>query len=106
VRLRKTIDDGMTYVDSSSMDDGYLAAMLDWMGFVQPTRANTLDPVRQALESEFFGVYQAVRNQLAHSEGIDTHGQGPNQWEHEGIEHERKLYQQEGEAAWDDAYRY
>jgi hypothetical protein len=104
-RLRKAIDEGMTYVDSSSMDDAYLASMLDWLGFTQPTRANTLDPVRQALENEFFGVYQAVRNQLAQAQGIDTYGQGPNQWEHDAIQHERELYKEEGERAWDDAYR-
>jgi hypothetical protein len=67
------------------MDDAYIAAMCDYMGFVQPDRARTYVPVRQALENEFFGGYQAVRNQLAQAEGVDTYGQGPDQWEHDAV---------------------
>jgi hypothetical protein len=103
-RLREAVDDAMTWVDSSSMDDGYIASMVDYMGFVQPTRQNTLDPIRQQLENEFFGMYQKVRFDLEQSAGHHPGGYA-NQWEHEAHQYERALYKEEGERAWDDAYK-
>jgi hypothetical protein len=112
-KLEAIVDDGMTWVDSASTDDGYVSALCDWMGFPQPTRPNTYNPVRQSLENPFFGVYQGVRAQLARTRGVPglTDDElSPTIWEHEGVEWQRKLYNEsstpeEQEAAWEKAYQ-
>jgi hypothetical protein len=111
-KLEAIVDDGMTWVDSASTDPGYVSALCDWMGFPEPTRANTYNPVRQSLENPFFGVYQGVRAQLLRTQGVaglDDDDLSPTIWEHEAIESQRKLYNEsstpeEQEAAWEKAY--
>jgi hypothetical protein len=105
--LSATVEDAMTWVDSASTDTDYVSAFCDWMGFPLPTRENTVNPVRQALENPFYGVYQAVRAQLLRTEGVpglDDDDLNPVTWEHEAIRYQRELYDQEGPAAWDRAY--
>ena len=111
-KLKAIVDDGMTWVDSASTDPGYVSALCDWMGFPEPTRANTYNPVRQSLENPFFGVYQGVRAQLLRTQGVaglDDDDLSPTIWEHEAIESQRQLYNEsstpeEQEAAWEKAY--
>jgi hypothetical protein len=103
----EAVEDGMTWVDSASTDPEYVSALCDWMGFPQPTRENTVDPVRQALENPFFGVYQGVRAQLLRRRGVPgltDDDLNPITWEHEAVESQRELYRDQGEAAWEKAY--
>jgi len=102
-----TIEDGMTWVDSASTDPDYVASLCEWIGFPQPTRENTVDPVRQSLENPFFGVYQGVRAQLFRTEGVpglDDDDLSPVRWEHEAVVSQAQLYSQQGEAAWNKIY--
>jgi hypothetical protein len=107
-RLRQIIEDGMTWVDSASTDPDYVGALCDWMGFPPPTRENTVNPVRQALENPFFGVYQAVRAQLLRTQGVPGLGDdqlNPVTWEHDAIESQSEAYRQDGPDAWEKVYR-
>lgn len=102
-----TIENGMTWVDSVSTDPDYVSALCEWIGFLQPTRENTVDPVRQSLENPFFGVYQGVRAQLFRTEGVpglDDDDLSPVRWEHEAVVSQAQLYSQQGEAAWNKIY--
>lgn len=106
-QLPQIVEDGMTWVDSASTDDGYVSALCDWMGFPLPTRENTVNPVRQSLENPFFGVYQAVRAQLLRTQGVpglDDDDLNPVTWEHDAIEWQRKAYLEDGTKAWEKAY--
>jgi hypothetical protein len=105
--LPEAVEDAMTWVDSASTDPDYVSAFCDWMGFPLPTRENTVNPTRQALENPFFGVYQAVRAQLFRTEGVpgwDDDQMNPASWEHEAVERQSELYRQEGSDAWEKAY--
>jgi len=107
-RLEEAVNNALTYVDSASTDPAYIRALCDWMGVVEPNRGNSLEPVRQALENQFFGVYESVRAQLLQATGVagwDDGDMNPNQWEHDAIQRERELYREEGEQAWGDAYK-
>jgi hypothetical protein len=106
-QLPEIVEDAMTWVDSASTDPEYVGALCDWMGFVLPTRENTVNPVRQALENPFFGIYQAVRAQLLRIQGVaglDDDELSPVIWEHDAVERERELYRMEGPDAWRSAY--
>ena len=107
-KLANMVDDAMTWVDSASTDDDYLNAFCDWMGFPEPTDANTINPVRQALENPFFGVYQAVRAQLIRTAGVpglDADQFNPAAWEHEAVVHQRDLYDGgNNPPAWEKVY--
>ena len=106
-RLPQTVEDAMTWVDSASTDPDYVSALCDWMGFPLPTRENTFNPVRQALENPFFGVYQAVRAQLLRAQGVpgwDEDQLNPDTWQREAVERQRELYSQEGPDAWKKSY--
>jgi hypothetical protein len=106
-RLPQAVEDAMTWVDSASTDPDYVSAFCDWMGFPLPTRENTVNPVRQALENPFFGVYNAVRAQLYQTQGVpgwDENQMNPITWQREAIERQRELYRQEGPDAWEKAY--
>jgi hypothetical protein len=105
--MPQTVEDAMTWVDSASTDSDYVGAFCDWMGFAVPTESNTVNPIRQALENPFFGVYQAVRAQLFRIQGVPGLGDdelNPIAWEHDAIEHQRELYRQLGPDAWKTAY--
>ena len=107
-RLPEAVEDGMTWVDSASTDAEYVSALCDWIGFKLPTRENTVNPVRQALENSFFGVYQAVRAQLLRAEGVagvDDDQLNPVTWEHEAIESQREAYSKDGPDAWENVYK-
>jgi hypothetical protein len=106
-QLPEIVEDAMTWVDSASTDPEYVGAMCDWMGFALPTRENTVNPVRQALENPFFGIYQSVRAQLLRIQGVpglDDDDLSPVIWEHDAVERERELYRVEGPDAWKSAY--
>lgn len=105
--LPNIVDDAMTWVDSASTDPEYVGAMCDWMGFVLPTRENTVNPVRQSMENPFFGIYQGVRAQLLRTQGVaglDDNDLSPGIWEHDAVERERELYRTDGPDAWRTAY--
>jgi len=107
-RLPEAVEDGMTWVDSASTDADYVSALCDWIGFKLPTRENTVNPVRQALENPFFGVYQAVRAQLLRTEGVagvDDDQLNPVTWEHEAVESQRAAYSKDGPDAWENVYK-
>lgn len=90
------VDQAMTWVDSSSNDATYLEAMLDYLGFAQPTRAHVLDPIRQSMENAFFGLYEWVT--------ADLQGEYANKWQHEAAQTEQAMYVHDGEKAWTEAY--
>ena len=109
--MPEAVDNAMTWVDSASTADEYVSALCDWMGFPEPTKVNTIFPVRQALENPFFGVYQAVRCQLLRTQGVaglSDDDLNPTVWEHDAVETQRELYQEAGdnekEAVWEKAY--
>lgn len=105
--LPQAVEDAMTWVDSASTDPDYVSALCAWAGFPLPTRENTVNPVRQALENPFFGVYQAVRAQLYQTQGVagwDEDQMNPITWQREAVERQRELYRQEGPDAWENAY--
>lgn len=112
--MTNIVDDSMTWVDSASTDPGYIAAMCDWMGFVIPTRTETVNPIRQSLENPFFGVYQSVRAQLLRVQGVpglDDDDLSPVIWQREAVVRHRQLYDEykrdnggDGSGAWDAAY--
>ena len=105
--LAEAVEEAMTWVDSASTDPDYVSAFCDWMGFPVPTEKNTVNPVRQALENPFFGVYQAVRAQLLRIQGVpglDDDHLSPVRWQREAVEHQRQLYLEDGPEAWDKAY--
>lgn len=106
-KLEETVEDAMTWVDSVSPAYAYVSAMCDYMGFVLPTRENTVNPVRQSLENPFFGIYQSVRAQLLRTQGVaglDDDDLSPTIWQREATERQRELYRMEGADAWQNAY--
>jgi hypothetical protein len=122
-QLSAIVDDAMTWVDSASTDPDYVSALCDWMGFPNPTRANTYNLVRQSLENPFFGVYQAVRTQLRRTQGVpgftdDDDYLNPTVQERAAIESQRQLYNEASndqdedrraaaqEAVWEKAYEH
>jgi hypothetical protein len=107
--LVESIDTALTWVDSASTNPGFIAAMCDYMGILEPSRENTIAPIRQELENEFFGVYQSVRAELLREVGVpglDDDDLSPTIWGHEARESHDNLYRERGEKAWDDAYDY
>lgn len=90
------VEQAMTWVDASSNDNSYLEAMLDYLGFAQPTREDVLDPIRQSMENAFFGLYEWVT--------ADLQGQYANNWQHEAAQAEQAMYAHDGEKAWSEAY--
>ncbi len=107
-KLPEAVEDGMTWVDSASTDPDYVAALCAWMGFPLATRENTVNPIRQALENPFFGVYQAVRAQLLRTQGVaglDDDQLNPISWEHEAIVTQQKAYDDDGPSAWEKVYQ-
>lgn len=88
-------------------DDQWIESVCDRMGFTDPTRANIYDPVRQWLEYEFIGVLAQVQGELTQDQGYTTAQESgsPQQWSTEARLSEDRLYNKEGEKAWEDAYK-
>jgi hypothetical protein len=81
--------------------------MCDQLGFHVATRENVYDPVRQWLEYEFIGLLVQVQGELTQAAGYtNAHDSGsPEQWSTRARLDEQRLYNKEGEAAWEDAYK-
>ena len=106
-KIPDIVEDGMTWVESSSTDPDYVSALCDYVGFPEPTRENTVRPVRQSLENPFFGVYQSVRAQLQRTKGVSgltDDDMNPAGWERDAVKTQQQLYNEQNEAAWEKAY--
>jgi hypothetical protein len=101
------VADALSQYDSPSTDDAWAMQMCDWIGFTQPTREAIYDPIRQRLEYDFVGVLAEVQAELTqeHSYTSAQESGSPQQWSTEARLEEQRLYNQEGEQAWDDAYK-
>ena len=107
-QLASAVDQALTQVESVENSPEYLGLLCDWMGFTEPTRQNTIDPVRQRLEYEFIGVWAQVKAELLRENGrtgLDDSQMNPQIWAGEAERYERELYRKEGEEAWQDAYK-
>lgn len=104
-KVPEIVEDGMTWIESVSTDPDYVSSLCDYVGFPNPTRENTLRPVRQSLENPFFGVYQSVRAQLLKANGQGTDDWlNPARWEREAVLTQQQLYAEQGEPAWEKIY--
>ncbi len=83
-----------------TLEPGFIDAVCDYAGI--PASTSTYDIVRQQLENDFFGVYEGVRAQLENAKGGDHVSQIG--WEHDAHVEEQRLYKEDGEKAWDEAY--
>jgi len=101
------VADALSEYENPPTDDAWLTQMCDWLGFPQPTRGTIYHPIRQQLEYDFVGILAQVQAELEQEKGLaDAHDTGsPEQWSTEARLDEQRLYHQEGEQAWDDAYK-
>lgn len=99
--------DALSNFENASTDEAWLLQICDWMGFPQPTRGAIYHPIRQQLEYDFVGILAQVQAEVEQAKGlVDAHDTGsPEQWSTEARLNEQRLYHQEGEQAWDDAYK-
>jgi hypothetical protein len=107
-KVDATIDQALAQVADVSNREEWIEAMCDWIGFVEPSRTTVYDPIRQALEYEFSGTLAHVQAEVSREVGIpglDDKDLNPARWEREARDYEQKLYREEGEQAWDDAYK-
>ncbi|MDT4941051.1 MAG: hypothetical protein QOJ34_1140 [Pseudonocardiales bacterium] len=88
-------------------DDQWIEWVCDQMGFTAATREHIYDPLRQWLEHEFIGLLVQVQAELTQAAGYTSaHDSGsPEQWASQARMNEERLYHQEGERAWEDAYK-
>lgn len=98
------VEDVLSDLDENTVttNPDFIEAVCDYAHI--PAAKGTYDIVRQHLEYEFFGVYERVRADLNNSTSGREHA-SPIGWEHDAHVEEAKLYKQDGEKAWDEAYK-
>jgi hypothetical protein len=103
-KLPDLVEDVLPDLDDNTMTTNpeFIQAVCDYAHI--PAATGTYDIVRQQLEYEFFGTYERVRADLNNSK-LGTEHESPNRWEHEAHVEEERLYKQDGEKAWEEAYK-
>lgn len=101
-KLPDLVEEVLSDLDDKTMtlEPGFIKAVCDYAGI--PDSAGTYQTVRQQLEYDFFGVYEGVRAQLQNAKGGDHESQIG--WEHDAYVEEQRLYKEDGERAWKEAY--
>jgi hypothetical protein len=101
-KLPALVEEVLSDLDDKTMtvEPGFIGGVCDYAGV--PDSAGTYQIVRQQLEYDFFGVYEGVRAQLQNAKGGDHVSQIG--WEHDAYAEEKRLYKEDGEKAWNEAY--
>jgi hypothetical protein len=101
-KLPDLVEEVLSDLDDKTMtvEPSFIGAVCDYAGI--PDSTGTYETVRQQLEYDFFGVYEGVRAQLQNAKGGDHVSQIG--WEHDAHVEEKRLYKEDGEKAWDEAY--
>jgi hypothetical protein len=101
-KLPDLVEEVLSDLDDKTMtvEPSFIKAVCDYAGI--PDSAGTYQIVRQQLENDFFSVYEGVRAQLENAKGGDHVSQIG--WEHDARVEEQRLYKEDGEKAWKEAY--
>jgi hypothetical protein len=102
-KLPDLVEDVLSDLDEKTVTTNpeFIEAVCDYAHI--PAAKGTYDIVRQQLEYDFFGVYERVRADLQNAKGGER--ESPLRWEHEAHVEEQKLYKEDGEKAWEEAYK-
>jgi len=103
-KLPDLVEDVLSDLDDKTMtvQPDFIQAVCDYAHI--PAATGAYDIVRQQLEYEFFGTYERVRADL-HNSKLGADHESPIKWEHEAHVEEARLYKEDGEKAWEEAYK-